>query len=143
MLRLLVLTCAASLGLAGCGGTSTKTVTATATTTTTATVAAEPPETDFCDTDAGDSLAQASTDAQTAYNDTDEQAFKAAVETALKAAKGGPEGESCVSESLNAIVSYANTGSGNLPGLDLKAIVKRIRKYEAAHKISRASPFDG
>lgn len=130
---------------AGCGSTTTKTVTDTRTVTTTKTVttAAAPEATGFCDSDAGDAITQAATDAQNAVNDGKGPALKHAVDTAIKAAASGTAGDQCIPDALNSIVSYINTtGIANIRDLDVKAQVKRIRSYEKKHKISRASPFD-
>jgi hypothetical protein len=148
MLRFLVLIACAPL-VAGCGGTTTKTVTETVTQVSTVEVEVPPEPTDdvaalsldedFCGSDAGDALAQASSEAGDAFNDADPAAFKRALSKAMWAARKAPDGADCAASALNSIAFNANNGAGNLDGLDLRAIVKRIRRFEKAHDLPRRS----
>ena len=132
--------------LMGCGGTTTKTVTETRTVEIEVPAEDAPAEdvapaadTDFCGSDAGDALAQADSEAGDAFNDVDPAAFKRAYANAMRAAKKAPDGTDCVAQALNSIVFNLNHGSGNLDGLDLKAMVRRIRRFEEAHDLPRSS----
>jgi len=127
----------------GCGGTQTRTVTVTRTVTepapATSTAPAVPTETaaapeDYCASAKGDEVVQAASEAQGAFNDASVPKFSRAVAKALRAAKGAPAGADCAAQSLNEIVDLANSGSGgNLAGLDVPALVKRVRSFQRKH----------
>jgi len=148
VLRFSLLIIAVTL-LAGCGGSTTKTVTTTITETETVEIEVPPDpavdatavssDEDFCGSEDGDALAQAASEAGDAFNDADPRAFARAVRKAMRAARDAPDGSACAADALNSIVFNANNGAGNLDGLDLNKIVRRIRAFQKAHDLPRRS----
>jgi ABC-type Fe3+-hydroxamate transport system substrate-binding protein len=145
VLRFLLLT-AIALVFAGCGTTTkTKTVTVTRVSTVEIEVPPEPAveaipavtDEDYCGSAAGDALAQADSEASDAFNDADPAAFKRALEKAMRAVRKAPDGSECAAQALNSIAFSANNGAGNLDGLDLTGIVKRIRRFQKVHDLPR------
>jgi hypothetical protein len=95
----------------------------------------KPPDAEFCQGSKGDQVRAASADATTAFNKTDAKAFQAAADKALSISKDAPPGSACVKDALNGIAGLAQDGEANLKGIDVKALVARIHKFEDDHGI--------
>jgi len=90
----------------------------------------KPPDAQFCQGSKGDHVRAASTDATDAFNKGDAKAFQSAADKAMSISEDAPPGSACVKDALNGIASLAQDGAGNLKGIDAKALVARIHKFE-------------
>lgn len=127
--------CAAVIG--GCGSTRTVTVTETVTETVQASVSDTGDPAAFCDSAAGDKLAQADSASNDAFNAGDTEAMLDAEKQIYTQAKKAPPGAQCAIDALESLRFAWNNGSANFAGIDVAAKAKTVRKFQDKHQLGR------